>query len=638
MYNPKAQQSLLRCLKVLPDSTDEVFRLRLISQFHDLFFLFETLYGQRDDAGIQLELLVKMLARQSKKRSAGLKKRDLERESKPDWFRSEKMAGMMLYVDRFHEDLDGVRRKISYFKELGINLIHLMPLFKSPDNHSDGGYAVSDYRKINSSLGSEKDLENLVEELHREDMMIMLDLVINHTSDEHEWARKARRRIKDYQDYYYTFPDRTVPDLFDRCLPEIFPENAPGNFTWVEEMRRYVMTVFHEYQWDLNYTNPRVFYEMLDILLHHANKGIDLFRLDAVVFLWKRLQTTSQNLPEAHLLIKLFKVCAKIVAPGVLFLAEAIVSPREIITYFGRSEVWSDECDIAYNASLMALMWDSLSTRDTRVLYNALSDLPVRPEGTTWINYLRCHDDIGLGYDNRHIEWAGYTPHLHRSFQVEFYTGVYPDSFARGLPFMVNPKTGDARLSGTLASLAGLEKALRSGEPVAIETSVNRILMLHALMIAYDGIPMLYYGDELGTTNDYSFMEDPLKREDNRWVHRPVFDWKKAQLRKKKGTIEYQIFNGIKHLLEVRASHSAFADEKQLVLQRTGNDHLLFFTRNRMLIVAGNFSEEKQICPVTMLHQNGLMPANCRDLLTGMPPEVSPEGLVLRPYQVMWLT
>ncbi len=643
MYNPNAFQLLQRLLKKLKQERriSDQFILRLSMLFQDLHQQYMEIYGEHSKAQQKFELLVKMMAESHAGRPAGLKRIDREREKNPYWYLDEHIAGMMLYTDRFAGNIAGLTEKLDYFEELGINLLHLMPLLQAPAHANDGGYAVSDYGKVDARLGSNKELYRLIGEMHKKGMVVMMDLVVNHTSDEHAWAQKARKGEERYQDYYYTFGDRMVPDLFEQALPEVFPQNAPGNFTWDEEMGRWVMTVFNSYQWDLNYTNPDVFHEMLEILFHQANWGVDIFRLDAVAFLWKKMGTNSQNLPGAHAILKLFKICAQIVSPGVVFVAEAIVAPQEIVKYFGESDVWSNECDIAYNASLMAMLWDGLATKKNSILYHGVRDIPEKPAGTTWINYLRCHDDIGLGYDNSYIELAGFTPLPHREFIINFYTGKFHNSFARGLPFMTNPKTGDARISGSLASLAGLEEAMESEDQVKIDLALKRILMLHGIILAWGGIPMIYYGDEIATLNDYSFLDDNSKMDDNRWVHRPVMDWKRAEKRHDPEEMEGVIFQGLKHMLSVRAQTQVMADRGNTKLLDCNNIHVIAIERggedDEKVLVLANLSPYEQEVEIRILQYLRMELNNLVDLLTGDKPDADEYGFMLTPYEVKWL-
>lgn len=646
MYNPTAHLFLRECLSDILAGADSKkttpFENRLFALFNDVFERFEELYGANEDFEEQLKALLASMLRNYVARPAALKKSDAQREANPGWFRSEQTTGMMLYADRFNKDLSGLIDKIDYFDELGINLLHLMPVLESPKEKNDGGYAVSDYRKIDERFGSNKDFKKVAKTLREKDMLLMIDIVVNHTSDEHEWAAKARQGDTTYQDYYYTFPDRTIPELFERGLPEVFPETAPGNFTFDEAMQRWVMTVFNNYQWDLNYTNPRVFIEMLDVVLFLANMGVDIFRMDAVAFVWKRMGTAGQNLPEAHTIHQLFKLCTQVVAPGVAFLAEAIVAPEEIVKYFGESKVWSNEHDMAYNATLMALLWNSVATHSTKVMQLGLRDLPQKPEGTTWINYIRCHDDIGLGFEDRHISQAGFDPYMHRRFLTRFLTGKFDGTFAKGMPFMFNPKNGDARISGSLASLAGLEIALESGNRLAVTRAVDRINMLHSVILSYGGIPMVYYGDELATLNDYGFVDDPAHSDDNRWVHRPVIDWKQASERTRKGQPAQAVFAALQHMIAVRKASPELADNNNLEIVDLDNEHIFAYVRSLddlLTLVIHNFKDTDQF-----IHARATFPAlrlqhdRLFDKISGKKIELEEGRLILKPYQHYWLT
>ena len=379
------------------------FYTRLGANFYAIYSLFKLLYGDRPDFKQQMVRLVETLALRYMERTPALRKSDLAREVHYNWFLNQKWVAMALYCDRFANNLQGLREKLTYFQELGVNMLHVMPILDCPPENNDGGYAVRDFRKIDARYGTLQDVEELAATLKNREILLVLDVVVNHTSDEHEWATRARQGEKKYQDYYYVFDNRETPDAFEEGMPEIFPATAPGNFTWDETMGKWVMTVFNNYQWDLNYRNPAVLIEMLDIILFWANKGADILRLDAVAFLWKKIGSTCQNEREAHLLLRLMKDCCQVTAPGVLFIAEAIVAPGEIAKYFGEDAIYSKECEIAYNASLMALLWDAVATKNANLLNLGVKNLPNKLDRATWLNYVRCHDDIGLGLDRKSV-------------------------------------------------------------------------------------------------------------------------------------------------------------------------------------------------------------------------------------------
>ncbi|MCP5349338.1 MAG: amylosucrase [Gammaproteobacteria bacterium] len=651
MYEQVSHSLLNRILsRVSPElQGDEkdllTFYIRLGANFYAIHNLFSTLYGEREDFEQQLTNLVERLARGYLQRPADLKELDGWREKDYNWFLSQKWTGMALYCKGFAGDLKGLNTRLNYFEELGVNLVHIMPMLKCPEKNSDGGYAVSDFRQLDPRAGSLEDLDAVTRELKQRDILLVLDVVVNHTSNRHQWAEAARQGDSRYQDYYYLYDNRAIPDQFEQTMLEVFPTTSPGNFTWDETMQKWVMTVFHDYQWDLNYHNPEVFIEMIDIILYWANRGADIIRLDAVAFLWKRLGTSCQNLREAHLLLQLMKDCCQVTAPGLLFIAEAIVAPSEINKYFGEDAVIAKECEIAYNATFMALLWDAIATRNCKLLNQAIANLPVKLDQATWLNYVRCHDDIGLGFADSDILQAGYDPGQHRKFLVDFYTGNFPGSPARGMPFAKNEKTGDARISGTLASLAGLESALEDADSEQIDLAVRRILLLHSLIMSFGGIPLLYYGDELATINDYGNLADPEIGYDNRWIHRPQIDWKRAEQRAQAGTVEYTVFEGLKEMIAVRRETPAFADFNNRELLNTGNEHLFAFIRYRTdlpktnVLVVANFDVQAQGISCEFLRQHGFaIPERLTDLLTGKTLEVVNGNLLLPGCEFAWLS
>ena len=621
------------------------FYTRLGANFYSIHSLFHLLYGDRPDFKEHMVSLVETLALRYIERAPSLRKSDLARERNYNWFMSQKWVGMALYCDRFAGDLDGLRSNLGYLHELGINMLHIMPILDCPPDNSDGGYAVRDFHKIDPRFGTVEDVEALAVTLKKRDILLTLDVVVNHTSNEHEWAQRARKGEKKYQDYYYIFNDREIPDLFEETLPEIFPATSPGNFTWDEEMGKWVMTVFNNYQWDLNYYNPAVLIEMIDIILFWANKGADILRLDAVAFLWKKIGSTSQNEREAHLLLQLMKDCCQVTAPGVLFIAEAIVSPSEITKYFGDDAINAKECEIAYNATLMSLLWDAVATKNANLLNLGVKNLPDKLERATWLNYVRCHDDIGLGFADDDARLAGYDPTQHRRFLVDYFTGNFPGSLARGLPFGDNPKTGDRRISGSLASLVGLEAALETGNEEAIAAAIKTILLLHKIILSFGGLPLLYYGDAIGMLNSLEYLADPSKRNDNRWAHRSYFDWDKAEKRHQTGTVEYRIFGALKRMIAQRKETPAFADFDNRQLLAVDNHNLLVFSRtdpendrNKVLVI-GNFNTAAQTLQAGMLKSHGFfLQEVMEDICSGTRIQMENDAITIPPLSCYWLT
>jgi len=646
VYNYSLHQQINESLlnkKLDIGGKDISFHTRFVANATAIDALYKELYGNHPAASVGFQQLLATITAAYAHRDPALRQRDAEKEKAPEpWFLSNTIAGMSLYVDRFSENLQGLALKLPYFEKLGVNFLHLMPVFESPAGESDGGYAVSDFRKVDPRFGTLEDLQALRQKMHAAGMYLMIDIVLNHTSHRHEWAGKAKQGDPFYQDYYYMYNDRVLPDMFDAGMPEIFPESAPGNFTWSNECGKWVMTVFHHYQWDLNYTNPAVLVSMLENIFFYSNLGVDLLRIDAPAFIWKEPGTTCQNLPQAHAILRLIKQCVQVAAPGMALLGEAIVAPAEIMKYFGNGMYTARECDFAYNATQMALQWDALATGDTRVMLAAQHELLQKPYGTSWISYTRCHDDIGLGYDDYMIRNAGFNAWEHRKFLKEYYSGEYPGSPARGALFSVNPKTQDARISGSLASLCGLEKALAENNEQAIALSIDKIILMQAHSFFIGGLPMLFYGDEMGYTNDYSYLQDPGKSYDNRWMHRPVIDWNKNQRAEQPGTTEQRVFDATRKLLSIRASLKETGDYKNLQWLSPHNIHVAGYLRSyagKRLFCVFNFSDRPAYLTWYLFKEYGNPPAVLYDHWREEQLKVGfdHEYLVVAPYQFFLL-
>ena len=608
------------------------FLRRLNREWERLFYHLQRVYGWQYDFFFTLEQVLFLLAQSWFQRPEDLKRLDEAREADPLWYTSQTVVGGVLYVDLFSDNLAKLHQHIPYFKKLGLSYLHLMPLFAVPHGDNDGGYAVSDYRAVNPDIGTMQELAQLTRELRSEGISLVLDLVFNHTSDEHIWARRAKSGEPDFQAFYHMFPDRQMPDRYQRHLRDIFPTTRRGSFIWCEEVRMWVWTTFNSFQWDLNYGNPEVFRAMAEEMLFLANQGVEILRLDAVAFIWKRLDTDCENQPEAHEIIRAFNSLARIAAPALLFKSEAIVRPDEVNKY-----IHPQECQLSYNPLLMALVWEALATGEVKLISSAMRHRSRIPQGCSWVNYLRCHDDIGWTFDDDEARSIGIDPVGHRKFLNRFYTGEYPGSFARGLPFQFNPDNGDLRISGTLASLAGLEQALADEDPVQIELAGRRINLLRSIMISIGGIPLIYLGDEWGMLNDYTFLSDPAKANDNRWVHRSRRRWEAREDLADQETLEWRFFNEMVRLVRLRQAVPAFKNGGMEVID-TGNAHLFGYLRQddtQRILVVNNFSSQPQSMAADVLAAFGKT-GDCTDLVTGE--KIATGGkLELDSYRFLWL-
>ncbi|MGA9535245.1 MAG: alpha-amylase family glycosyl hydrolase [Desulfobacterales bacterium] len=638
-----SKKSLKRLLPRLDDIFDsrpgavaahrrQAFEERLHRHWEPLFRLLVNLYGWHYDFYYHLEQILISTARAWLERPEVLKELDVRREENPDWFLSQEMVGGVLYVDLFSDNLARLSEHIPYFKQLGLTYLHLMPLFAMPHGDNDGGYAVSDYRAVNPDIGTMDQLTELAQALRRAGISLVLDFVFNHTSNEHIWARRAQTGDPDYQEYYFLFPDREMPDRYERTLRDIFPSLRRGCFTWHEGCRKWVWTTFNSFQWDLNYSNPDVFRSMVEEMLFLANHGVEVLRLDAVAFIWKQLGTSCENRPEAHMVIRAFNLIARIAAPALLFKSEAIVHPDEVIKYVDRHE-----CQLSYNPLLMALLWEAVATREVKLLARAMQNRSRLPDGCSWANYLRCHDDIGWTFDDLDAAQVGIDPAGHRRFLNDFFTGRFPGSFARGFPFQFDPGSGDQRVCGTLASLAGLEKAVEENDPQQIETAVRRINMLRSIILSIGGIPLIYLGEEWGELNDYTFLSDPAKASDARWIQRSKKKWQSREKLNDPSTLEWRFFDEIFRLIKLRKSLPAFYDGGMQVID-TGNPHLFGYTRqtaDQYLLIVNNFSETPQTMSTRALRACGCGRSST-NLITGTILDTE-AALQLGGYGFVWL-
>jgi amylosucrase len=565
----------------LGEADADAFLTRAGLALFDVHVPLAVLYGDRADALFDRALRTALTA--AAERPEPLRRLDRRREIDPGWFQRARVQGYVCYVDRFCGTLARLPEHLDHLEELGTTYLHLMPLLRPREGENDGGYAVADYRAVDPRLGTMADLETAAAALHAWDMSLCIDLVLNHTAREHPWAQGWLAGDPAYAGFYTAFPDRTLPDAYDATIPEVFPDRAPGSFSWVPEAcdgaGGWVWTTFWPYQWDLDYTNPEVTLAMLGEITWLANRGVDVFRMDAVPFMWKRMGTSCQNQPEGHTLLQLLHALTRLAAPGVVFKAEAIVAPDDLVAYLGAHERFRPECELAYHNSLMVLLWSSLATGDVRLARQALGRMRPIPPSTTWVTYVRGHDDIGWAVTDADAAAVGLDGFAHRRFLNDFYSGRFPGSFARGALFQENEATGDARISGSAASLCGIEDALARGDDAALGAGVRRLLLLHSVAYAFGGIPLLYMGDELALRNDTGYLDDPERAPDNRWMHRPPMDWDAAARRTDPATVEGRVFTGVRRLGEVRRSLLALRGGTEPELVDAGSDAVLVWRR-----------------------------------------------------------
>ncbi|MBD5541493.1 MAG: amylosucrase [Lachnospiraceae bacterium] len=570
------------------EKADKIFQRRLERHHDELRWLYMELYGNDSMFAELCDGMWQFFM----ERNRELKDCDLKRESDGGWYKQNDMLGMMLYIDNFAGNIKGVESRLDYIEKCNVNYIHLMPFLDTPEGRSDGGYAVSDFRKVQEKLGTMEDLESLTAACHKKNINVCMDFVMNHTSEDHEWAKKARQGDGEYMSRYFFFDNWNEPAKYEKTVPQVFPTTAPGNFTWLEDAGHFVMTSFYPYQWDLNYKNPRVFNEMMYNFLYLANRGIDIIRIDAVPYIWKELNTPCRNLLQVHTIVRMMRMISEIVCPGVLLLGEVVMEPEKVVPYFGTVE--KPECHMLYNVTTMATTWHTVATRDVKLLKKQLDIVNSLPGDYVFLNYLRCHDDIGWGLDYGALMEDGMGERSHKQYLNDYFQGYAGNSNSRGELYNADPVTGDARFCGTTASMCGVEKAGFEQDDAAMEKAVRMDLMLHAYMFMQSGIPMLYSGDEIGQVNDYTYKEDKNKAADSRYIHRGSMNWKLASNIDDSNTVEGKIFQGLKQLEEIRKREKAFVSNADTWTIETREQSVLCIGRyfgGEKIIGLFNFSE-----------------------------------------------
>ena len=570
------------------NAAKKTYQKRFERHFDELRWLYMELY---DNSSMFAELCDKMeIFYQDRKKD--LKALDKKREEHQDWYKQNDMLGMMFYIDNFAGNMKGVQSRLDYIEQCNVNYVHLMPFLETPKGRSDGGYAVSDFRKVQENLGSMEDLEDLTGACHKKGINVCMDFVMNHTSEDHEWAKKAREGDGEYMSRYFFFENSYIPSLYEQTVPQVFPTTAPWNFTYLPDQKHFVMTTFYPYQWDLNYKNPRVFNEMMYNFLFLANKGIDIIRIDAVPYIWKELNTPCRNLPQVHTIVRMMRMISEIVCPGVLLLGEVVMEPEKVVPYFGTVE--KPECHMLYNVTTMATTWHTVATRDVRLLKKQLDIVNALPKDYVFLNYLRCHDDIGWGLDYGALKSEGIGERSHKKYLNDYFQGYTGDSNSRGELYNADPVTGDARFCGTTASMCGVEKAGFEQDEAAMGKAIQMDVMLHAYMFMQSGIPVLYSGDEIGQVNDYTYKEDPDKAPDSRYIHRGAMNWELAGNISKKGTVEEEIFHRLERLEQIRKKEKVFVSNADTWTIDTWDASVLCIARcleGEKIIGLFNFSE-----------------------------------------------
>lgn len=418
-----------------------------------------------------------------------------------------------LYPDSFDGGLDGAAARMDYFADLGVKTLWVLPVLSSPGR--DQGFDISDYRQVDPRFGGNDAFFRFLAAAKKRGLQTVFDVAINHCSDRHEWFQDAvARPDSPYRDYFiWSDTDTRYAEA-----PLVFRGMVDSNWTWSEEAGAYYFHRFYPFQPDLNYANPRVALEMIKILGDWKLAGVGGFRMDAAVMLWKREGTDCENLPEVHLILKLFRAALDAIEPGTLLLAEANQSVAGILNFFGDG----DECRAAYHFPLMPRFWQAMAEQSPKRLLEA--EVPPLPDGCAWFTFLRVHDEVTTDV----------VPEPDRTALVDAMAGNPIRLFRQGSAF-----------SGRLFDLLG--------------RNPDRAIGAFALLFSLPGTPILYYGDEIAMVDNVAYYEKTAAETgfpDSRFLHRGPFDAARGE-RAAAGpdSPEGKVFRAVRELFNLRAAH-----------------------------------------------------------------------------------
>lgn len=613
-----------------PTERAKVLRERLNTEFPVLQDRLARLYGCNNNFSNWLSQVVAQTVQLALARTDDLWALDMQRANQSNWHLNGSL-GYCAYTDKFASNLSGVRTRIPHLQELGVTYLHLLPFLKPGTPPNDGGFAVASYDEVDPALGNNHDLQVLTQELRAAGISLCSDFVLNHVSHEHKWALKARAGDTHYQSYFHWAHTPDEVAAHEKHLIQIFPNTAPGNFTFIPEVKAWAWTTFYPYQWDLNYTQPDVFAEMVQSLLQLANLGVEAFRLDSTGFLWKRPETNCMNQPEVHWILQAMRCLTNIAAPGVLLKAEAIMPTQDLPPYFGLGETRGNECHVAYHSSLMSASWVALAEENTQIIQDVLSHTPALPDGCAWMTYVRCHDDIGWNVLRPELDARGVDQRARLLHASQFFAGEVAGSYAQGAAFQASDPTVVHGTNGMAAALVGLTSAQTPAEQDAAK---SRLVMMQSLSIFVGGLPLIYMGDEWGQGNTSA--EEIAQRQgpDGRELHRPMFDEIGFAKRHDPLTTEGQIYAALRAFIQAKKTHTGLHATQPLSVWNTDTSSVLGLKRGTHMLGLFNFSNTTQtLAPAPALTQNCMMHGT--DLISGK--AIDLQGLQLPPYSAIWL-
>jgi maltose alpha-D-glucosyltransferase/alpha-amylase len=509
-------------------------------------------------------------------------------------------------------DFAGLTERLDYLQDLGVTALWLLPFYPSPGR--DDGYDIADYRRINPDFGSLKDFRRFMAEAHRRGLRVITELVINHTSDEHPWFKRARRsRAGSDARNWYVWSDTDQRYLGTRI---IFSDTEKSNWAWDAEAGAYYWHRFFSHQPDLNFNNPRVLWALVQVMRRWLDMGVDGFRLDAIPYLCEREGTNNENLPETHDVIKRIRAELDAYAPGRLLLAEANQWPEDVSAYFGEG----DECQMAYHFPLMPRIYMAIAQEDRFPITDIMRQTPDIPPNCQWAMFLRNHDELTL----------------------EMVTDAERD-------YLWKTYAADPR--------ARINLGIRRRLAPLMDNDRRKIELMNSLLMSMPGTPIIYYGDEIGMGDNIYLGDRNGVRTPMQWtpdrnggfsradpaklylppIMDPVYGFQAVNVEAQSRSLS-SLLSWMKRLIAVRKGSRVFG-RGSLTFIRPANRAVLVYVRqyeNEAILCVANLSRAAQAVEIDLREWNGRIPFELLGRTSFPKIGELPYLVTLAPYGFFW--
>ena len=608
--------------------------------------------------------ITEIAAQAVKNRSAQLKADDIKRSQ--DWYKDEIIY--MFYTDQFgvtntdsKNTFKDTERMFGYLKDLGVTTLYMLPFADSP--MQDSGFDVKNPRDVRSDLGGMKEFKDFITKAKQSGFKIKADLVLNHFSQEHEWFKDIEKGDLSKLDYfivtdemplYKKYQDEklgTVVEYFEKDGSVskrrlIFPENTENHWRKVTIKGKdyYFYHTFYPFQLDINWENPEVLYYCLETISYWCNMGIDIFRMDAIPYLSKEPGTNAENQPKTHAIIRLLSNYIQATAPSSVIQVEACQHPKDILPYFGKERTVdiksgdktkaikrTDEAQIAYHFPFMPAIWASLITKDKKYFFEANKETPAIPESATWAIFLRVHDELTLE--------------------------------------MVTPEIREIIHNGLVKKGADFRKGFGVSGRMAnfLDNDPDRIGLAFSILMSLPGVPIIYYGDEIGARNNFKNAKEieqerkaRQKKSKTKSKLLSYFDSRDIH----RGNIPYKLFYGsakdyyefnskvykkVKNLIQLRKELPVMSRGQFILLNTKDPANFAYIRKDKdkQIIVVNNLSDKKLVAEITLpveiiLKNNGHIRVlknliNDDNVRVNLSLKNKTMHLRVKPYDVLWL-